>query len=85
LWYEQQVLEISAADIQPSPSLGTSVRTDLIAGMGRVGDKFVILLNLDSVLSVDDVETLASAAMPHSATPLATRHSQHQGIQHLPQ
>ena len=58
-----EVLEISAADIQPPPSFGTSVRTDFIAGIGRVRDKFVILLNLDSVLSVDDMESLASAAV----------------------
>jgi purine-binding chemotaxis protein CheW len=65
-----EVLEIPAADIQPPPSFGTSVRTDFIAGMGRVRDKFVILLNLDSVLSVDDMESLASAAVP-GASPAA--------------
>lgn len=56
-----EVLEIPHSEIEPPPSFGVSVRTDFIHGMGKVRDKFVIILNVDSVLSVDDMETLAGA------------------------
>ena len=55
-----EVLEIARSDIEPPPSFGTSVRTDFIQGMGKVRDRFVIILNVDSVLSVDEMETLVS-------------------------
>jgi purine-binding chemotaxis protein CheW len=57
-----EVLEIPRSEIQPPPSFGVSVRTDFIHGMGKVRDKFVIILDVDSVLSVDDMETLAEAS-----------------------
>jgi purine-binding chemotaxis protein CheW len=57
-----EVLEIAAADIEPPPHFGTSIRTDFIQGMGKVRDKFVIILKVDSVLSTDEMEQLAGAA-----------------------
>jgi purine-binding chemotaxis protein CheW len=56
------VLEISASDIEPPPSFGAKVRTDFIKGMGKVNGKFVILLNIDSVLSNEEVGALAQMA-----------------------
>jgi purine-binding chemotaxis protein CheW len=38
---------ISAADIEPSPDFGAHIRRDFIHGMGRINDKFVVLLDLD--------------------------------------
>ena len=56
-----EVLEIPASEIESPPSFGTAVRTDFIQGMGKVRDRFVIVLNLDATLSIDDMATLASA------------------------
>lgn len=56
-----EVLEIRQAEIEPPPSFGASVRTDFIQGMGKVRDKFVIILSVDSVLPLSDMETLAGA------------------------
>ena len=53
------VLEIAAADIEPAPAFGAKIRTDFIAGMGKVNGKFVILLNVDNVLSTEEVGALA--------------------------
>ena len=55
------VLEIAASEIEPAPSFGAKIRTDFIAGMGKVNGKFVILLNVDSVLSVEEIGMLAQA------------------------
>lgn len=44
------VLEIPDTEIEPAPSFGTHIRADFISGMGKVNDKFVIILNADNVL-----------------------------------
>ncbi|HJV86086.1 MAG TPA: chemotaxis protein CheW [Noviherbaspirillum sp.] len=54
------VLEIPAAEIEPPPTFGAKIRTEFIEGMGKVNGRFVILLNVDSVLSVEDRGALAS-------------------------
>ncbi len=53
-----EVLEISRADIEPPPSFGAKVRTDFIAGMGKVNGKFVIILDVARVLSVEEIAML---------------------------
>ncbi len=55
-----QVLELSPADIVPPPALGTSVRVDYLLGLGRFGDRFVLLLDIDRVLSAAELLKAAS-------------------------
>jgi purine-binding chemotaxis protein CheW len=50
-----EVLEIAAADIEPPPSFGAKIRTDFIAGMGKVQERFVIILNVNKVLSAEEM------------------------------
>jgi purine-binding chemotaxis protein CheW len=50
-----EVLEIAGADIEPPPSFGTRIRSDFIAGMGKVQERFVILLNVNKVLSTEEM------------------------------
>jgi purine-binding chemotaxis protein CheW len=57
-----EVLDIDAADIEPAPAFGARIRTDFIQGMGKVKGKFVILLNVDHVLSLDEISNLADVA-----------------------
>lgn len=53
------VLEIPASEIEPAPSFGAKIRTDFIKGMGKVNGKFVILLDVDNVLSPEELGALA--------------------------
>ena len=57
-----EVIEIAAKDIEPPPSFGAKIRADFIAGMGKVAGKFVIILNIMKVLSVEEIAMLAQAA-----------------------
>ncbi len=57
-----EVLEIAPADIEPPPAFGAHIRTDFIQGMGKVDGRFVILLNIGRVLSVDELAALSQAA-----------------------
>lgn len=54
-----QVLSISAAEIEPPPAFGAKIRTDFMHGMGKVDGKFVILLDVDHVLSIDELAEFA--------------------------
>ena len=57
-----EVIEIPTADIEPSPSFGAKIRADFILGMGKVAGRFVIILNIVKVLSVDEIALLATVA-----------------------
>jgi len=54
-----EVLDIPASEIEPAPSFGAKIRADFIRGMGKVEGKFVIILNVDQVLSLDEMSSLA--------------------------
>ncbi len=55
-----EVLEIATTDIEPAPAFGAKIRTDFISGMGKVNGKFVILLSIDKVLSVEEIAMLSN-------------------------
>jgi len=57
-----EVLEIRRDQIEPPPSLGTKIRTDFIHGMGKLNDRFVIVLDVNKMLSMDDLAALSEAA-----------------------
>ncbi len=65
-----EVLDIPGSEIEPPPSFGAKIRADFIFGMGKVGGKFVIILNIDRVLSVDEIAML-TGTVP-AATDLPT-------------
>jgi purine-binding chemotaxis protein CheW len=57
-----EVLEIPRSEIEPPPSFGAKIRVDFIHGMGKVNGKFVIILDANKVLSVDELSMLGQAA-----------------------
>ena len=57
-----EVLEIPLSEIEPAPAFGAKIRVDFIAGMGKVAGKFVIILNANKVLSVDELSMLGQVA-----------------------
>ena len=65
-----EVLDIPPSEIEPPPSFGAKIRTDFISGMGKVAGKFIIILSINKVLSVDEIAlltgTLASGGDPPS-------------------
>lgn len=62
-----EVLDIDASDIEPAPDFGSHIRSDFISGMGKVRGKFVILLNVNHVLDMDDLQAL-TATLAHVET-----------------
>jgi len=57
----QEVLEIASSDIEAAPTFGAKIRSDFIEGIGKVNGKFVILLNVNSVLSTEEISDMGRA------------------------
>lgn len=66
------VLEISASEIEPAPTFGTNIRADFIAGMGKINGKFVIILNIQHVLSMDEMAAMAAVATTTATSVVAS-------------
>jgi len=63
------VLEIAPQEIEPPPSFGANIRADFISGMGKVNGRFVIILNIQQVLSVDEMASLATVKGAEAGAP----------------
>jgi purine-binding chemotaxis protein CheW len=57
-----EVISIAAEDIEPPPSFGRDVNTDYILGIGKSQSKVKILLNIDRVISADQIVQLQKMA-----------------------
>jgi purine-binding chemotaxis protein CheW len=56
-----EVLNISSDQIEDAPAFGSSVNTNFILGMGKIGSSVKILLDIDRVLSESDIDALQAA------------------------
>jgi purine-binding chemotaxis protein CheW len=57
-----QVLDLSTQDIEPPPAFGARVRVEYLEGLGRIEGGFVLLLDLDRLLSVGELLEATRAA-----------------------
>jgi len=55
-----EVLDIPASAIQAAPAFGAKIRADFISGMVELDGRFIIILDVNRVLSIDEMELLAS-------------------------
>jgi purine-binding chemotaxis protein CheW len=51
----QEVIELGPNHIEPAPKIGTKLNTDFIRGMGKKDERFIIILDIDKVFSVDEL------------------------------
>lgn len=58
----REVLDIPEASIEDTPSFGTSIDTEFILGMGKIGQNVKILLDIDKVLSAQELSSVTAAA-----------------------
>jgi len=62
----EEVFELGEEEIEPPPSIGSSLDSEFIRGMGKLGEKFIVILDIDKVFSVDE---LAMATDPGEVDP----------------
>jgi len=58
-----RVKDFKASEIEHAPSFGGTVDTDFIEGMGKIDEEFVVILNIDRVLSLDNLNVLAHSEL----------------------
>ena len=57
-----EVIEIKEEEIEPAPSFGEKVDVKFILGMGKIKGKVKILLDIDRVLSSEELSAVEKAA-----------------------
>ena len=56
----QEVVDFDGAQIEDAPKIGTQLNTAFIQGMAKRDDGFVIILDVDSVFSSNEISTIAA-------------------------
>jgi len=67
----REVLELGPEEIEPAPPFGTRVRLEFLKGMGKVGKGFALMIDLDRVLSAEELAAaeVARAEAPAGVSP----------------
>jgi len=58
-----EVLNIKIAEIEDTPNFGSQLDTAYILGMAKIGQSVKILLDIDKVMSGDEISRLSAAAI----------------------
>lgn len=62
-----EVTDIAAEDIQEPPSFGEAANTRYLLGIGKTAGKVRLLLDIDNVLSPEELGEVQAAASPRAA------------------
>jgi purine-binding chemotaxis protein CheW len=54
------VMDISSTAIEPAPSFGTHIRPDFLQGIAKVKEKFILLLNIQRVIMLEELNAMRS-------------------------
>ncbi|MBA6224935.1 MULTISPECIES: chemotaxis protein CheW [unclassified Colwellia] len=57
-----EVIELADSDIAAAPMFGAKIRADFIQGMGKIDDKLMILLDVNHVLSINELSAITNIA-----------------------
>ncbi len=55
------VLDVKASDVKAKPDFGAAVNTDFIHGLATVGEQMIMLLDIDKLMTVEEITALAGA------------------------
>ena len=58
-----QVIDLSEEEIEPAPPFGTRVKTEYLLGMGALGKKFCLILDIDRVLFADELLAVSESSV----------------------
>lgn len=57
----QEVIELESEQIEPAPRIGVRVRNEFIRGMGKTDNGFIMILDIDTVFSTDELDMVVDA------------------------
>ncbi len=55
-----QVIDLPAEAIEPPPLFGTRARVDFLQGVGKSGERFILILDLDKLLTEKEIDSLVT-------------------------
>jgi purine-binding chemotaxis protein CheW len=58
------VIELGPGEIDPPPRIAMRWRSEFILGMGKRGDDFIIILDVNAVFASEDMVSIADLGMP---------------------
>ena len=56
------VLSLTAEQIRPAPEFAVTLSTEYLTGLGALGDRMLILVNIEKLLNSEEMALLDSAA-----------------------
>lgn len=56
----REVIELNASQIEPPPKIGSHIRTEFIKGMGKQDETFIIILDINSIFTLDELSMVQS-------------------------
>ncbi len=63
-----QVLDLGPGDVQPPPTFGTRVRVEFLLGLAKVAGSLALMLDIDQVLSAEEIIAMADVAAEAEAS-----------------
>ncbi len=59
-----EVITLDGSQVEPPPRFGSTVRREFIAGMGKLGERFVVILEPARAFDVAEMAELCAAEVP---------------------
>jgi purine-binding chemotaxis protein CheW len=58
----QEVIELTPSNIEPPPRIGSRLKVEFLKGMGKIGENFLMILDIDKVFSSSEIIMVRDAA-----------------------
>jgi len=67
----KEVMDLDTEHIEPPPSIGLQLNTEFIRGMGKQGDQFIIILDIEKIFSSEELEFVEQTSQQNSSEAVA--------------
>jgi len=57
----QEVIELEPSQLEQPPRMGTHLNVEFLKSMGKIGDKFIMILDIDKVFSSNEIIAVQEA------------------------
>ena len=57
----QEVMDLDSEHIEPAPKIGTHLNTEVIKGMGKRDEEFIIILDIEKIFTLDELAMVQNA------------------------
>ena len=66
----KEVIDLDPSQISPPPKLGIKINNEFIKGMGKQDEKFLMILDIDKVLTIDELEVVQKTGDDREPLPI---------------